>query len=1394
MSISNPRASTERLDKEHKELLIDRKDVVTESQEDAMEESNGLTTIERFHPSSEDAAGLFSKITFSYVGVYWYRTRNARTDAELLERPSRNITASIAAAQLENSWNSVGLKRHFLFAVWKTINYNVCFYAIFLCMEEVARVAQPLLLRSLMSYYDIENLDDFDFWGSFLIALSISILSFFTVLIHHPYFHGLLNVGNNVRVGTGVMLYKKALRLSLASLADTNSGQIIQLLNTDAAKLEQAFLFAHYVWLCPFLILFYSSMLWYSFGYCCFIGFGFMMCFVIFQVHYSYQLGVNRKNIGDRMDDRLKVMSELINGMKVIKMIGWEDSFAAKIKVLRDQEITAVGKSSYYSSLVMGFFFISAKIGLFVYVFACLYFDKALTTKGVFAASALYNSVRLPFALFLPLGLLFGKELISTSRRINSFFKHQEFSRTTPVKKTDNESEKVPDGQISIRPIPQKPSWILDVNKTENARIQMTEVSSVWCETPSEEETDQPSNISYGIEECTLKFKSGECYGIIGSVGCGKSSFLLTILTEARMKKGNMEVHGSIAYCSQEPWIFTGTVRENILLENEFDSERYHNAVELCLLQQDFQQLQNGDMTIVGDNGSTLSGGQRARVALARAVYADADIYLLDDPLSAVDAHVGRKLYENLIRGFLSDKLVVLVTHQIHFLSTLNSVYLMKNNKFIGSGSLETLRTEFSDEFITLQTLDTEEKDDVDLEKDRVPESPPPSPLEKDRVAPNDTEMETNCLTIEKSISHQKLSRKTVEGNMEARKTGSVSWMVYWRYTRAVIDPLKFGVLLIICVLVTQLMNNFVDWWLNAWLVDYDNWNANNNSSKEDFSKPLVFFGFRYELTFKVYEYSFALLTVCVTVFGVARSVWFRSAQLGASRLLHNLMFKCVLNTQSEFFERNSEGAILNRFSKDIGLTDDMLAFCYFEFVFGSLTFLGIVGLISMVRPIVIIACTVIVMGFYYCRRMYVVRSRELKRIEAAARSPLNTLITSTVHGLATIRAYRKEAEMIEKFCALHDVYMSAYNMGLLSARWFGICIDLLVSVFVSIVSIVVVLQYKSMTVGEVGLCLVCAVQLSGFFSWIMRQSAELENGMVSIERILEYTELKAEEDMRRPHDEYLDNALTEWPSKGEIEFENVCVKYGETYVLNKINFTILQGQKIGVVGRTGAGKSTLIKVLFGLKEYCSGQVRIDDVDLDSISLKYRRKGMSIIPQEPIIFSTTVRENLDPYNQYSDADIWSALEQCELKDVIVREKGLDIVFGQRGVNLSVGQRQLFCLARALLRKSNILVIDEATANVDGATDASVQSTIRENFRHATVITVAHRLHTIMNSDMIMVFEKGELVEFDKPLTLLNDPSSLFSKMAAQSGAENFEFLRNAAETFAMDDRRRSSED
>ncbi|CAI2356957.1 unnamed protein product [Caenorhabditis sp. 36 PRJEB53466] len=1208
MSISDPRTSAEQLNKEHRVPLIEKsvpQSLASNVKVGKKRKKAETEGVEGLPPSSEDNAGCLSGLLFSYVGRYWWRTRNAAEDKDFLEQPSRRITAHYAANRLEKAWAENGsFNRHFLVGVWHCTKFSVMLHAMTLCLEEVARVAQPLLLRELMSYYDRKIYHEFPFQMAVIVAALLSLLSFATVFIHHPYFHGLLKVGNDTRVGTGVLLYKKTLRLSLTSLSETYSGQLIQLLNTDAAKHELA----------------------------------------------------------EKMDARLKVMSEVITGINVIKMHLWEEAFAKKINQLREKEMIAVKRSAHCSAIVMGMYFVSSKIGLFAYILQCLYYNEKITTESVFTVNA----------------------------------------------------------QPRV-------TWILDDNRPEEPKISLTGLTSVWhdaiekttqkkAKRAQDDNTNTSVNVIFAVRDLSIEFVDGNCYGIIGPVGSGKSSLLLTILCEAQITKGSLETRGSIAYCSQEPWIFTGSVRDNILFGNDYDEERYKKSIELCMLNHDLKHMEKGDETIVGDNGSTLSGGQRARIALARAVYADADIYLLDDPLSAVDSYVGRQLYENLIRGFLSAKLVILVTHQVHFLNTVNTVILMKDHSIVGSGHLDELQYNFPEDFANIQSHLP--PDDEDLYDKETTSSAVSSPHKAPEISSE--------ILIEQTKSDEEPFEPSKDEEMpaavpntESRKRGTISLWVYWQYTREVFKPVTYGLALTICVVVTQLLTNFLDWVLNKWLVGLDELKSLNGTDSSAYLSTVSVFGLKYTVSLITYQKTFIWCTIIMS---------------------------------------------------------------------GALTFFGIVSLVMVVRPIVFVACGPITFGFYICRKFYVARSRELKRIESAARSPLNTLITSTIYGLPIIRAYRKEKEMIEKFCVLHDIYMAAYNMGSLSARWFGICIDFLVSVFVSIVSFVVVVQYESLTVGEVGLCLVCSVQLSGFFSWIMRQSAELENGMVSVERVLEYTVLKSEESMRRPHEPYLDDDLGQsWPAKGDIEFDNVSVKYGETKVLKNVTCVILGGQKVGVVGRTGAGKSTLIKILFGLKDYCDGHIFIDGIDLDHVSLKFRRGGMSIIPQEPVLFSGTVRENLDPYNQYEDATIWAALEQCDLKKAISREKGLQAQLGNHGVSLSVGQRQLFCLARAMIHRSKVLVIDEATANVDGNTDAIIQKTIWKCFERSTIITVAHRLHTIMNSDRIMVFEKGALVEFDKPIVLLNEPTSLFAKMAAQTGPVNFESLRQAANHYALED-------
>ncbi|VDD91907.1 unnamed protein product [Enterobius vermicularis] len=739
-----------------------------------------------------------------------------------------------------------------------------------------------------------------------------------------------------------------------------------------------------------------------------------------------------------------------------------------------------------------------------------------------------------------------------------------------------------------------------------------------------------------------------------------QSSLLMSLLRETRLVNGKLDISGRIAYVPQEPWIFPGTVRENILFGSAYDKKKYHEVIRVCSLSKDFSQLPFGDASTVGDQGHSLSGGQKARISLARAVYSDADIYILDDPLSAVDAAVGRYL---CISGFLKQKLIILVTHQIQFLGSAKLILLMQDSHIVASGTMKEL--EGLSSFLEIIKVLVEE-----------------------------------YLTFN-FFRFLKAEEEKAKNSMEEdRATGDVSWRIYFLYLKAM--------------------------------------------------------GSRSVLLFCVGLLKVKLKSVLVSVFEEARASWifaykfiynsrcilFRLAQINGSRVLHNQMFNTVVKTPVLFFDYNPIGIILNRFSKDVGTMDDQLSFVFFDMVAGALQIGGIVVVVLLLNPLIFLPFFPLSFLFWFLRQFYLSSSRDIKRLEAT--SKFIFFLDFSVDNVFLIRS----------LCFVQDFNSAAFYLSIVTARWFGSVIDYLVAVFIAIVAFFSVFSSGLLNGGEVGLMLVYVVQLTGFFSWIMRQSAELQNAMVSVERIIKYVELPVE-DVRKGS-----KPPEDWPQWGNISFRNVAMRYnpfGPCF-------------QVGIVGRTGAGKSSLLNVLFRLTE-SEGGVVIDNLNTKETQLCELRKRLSIIPQDPVLFIGSLRQNLDPFDDYTEDKLWRALEQAQFCRI-----------GEGGANFSVGQRQLICLARAILKNARILVIDEATANVDLETDSLIQKAIKMNFAESTVLTIAHRLHTIMQSDKIMVsfITNGTLVEFDVPYVLLRNEQGAFSALVAETGEETSRMLKELA--------------
>uniref|UniRef100_A0A3Q2W5N1 Cystic fibrosis transmembrane conductance regulator n=1 Tax=Haplochromis burtoni TaxID=8153 RepID=A0A3Q2W5N1_HAPBU len=858
------------------------------------------------------------------------------------------------------------------------------------------------------------------------------------------------------------------------------------------------------------------------------------------------------------------------------------------------------------------------------------------------------------------------------------------------------------------------------------------------------------------LQSISLTLSSNQLLAVIGPVGAGKSSLLSSILGELPAEKGVLRVKGQLTYAAQQPWVFPGTIRSNILFGKELNPQKYERVIRACALKRDLELLPDGDQILIGDRGATLSGGQKARVNLARAVYQDADIYILDDPLSAVDAEVGRHLFEQCICGLLKNKLRILVTHQLQYLKAADQIVVLKEGHMVAKGTYMELQQSGLD-FTSL--LKKEEEEQQQTHHD--------TPTRTRTLSQNSVLSQTSSVQSIKD-EDQLPAEKVQTFAEETRAQGTIGIRIYAKYLAA---GANIVVLLAVVLLNIMAQVHKDSPALQEKLMASSNM-TNITTNGLNVTK---------ELDTDFYLGIYGGLTAVTIIFGFGRNLVLFNVLVRCSQSLHNRMFSAILQTPVRFFDINPIGRVLNRFSKDIGLLDSNMPVTFADFVQIFLQILGVIAVAASVIPWILIPVVPLLLIFLYLRRYFLRTSRNVKRLESTTRSPVFSHLSSSLQGLWTIRAFGEEKRFQKVFDAHQDLHSEAWFLFLTTSRWFAVRLDGICSIFVTITTFgCLLLRDSERTNFTVDLVLLFAI-------------AYQQGAMTSVERVVEYTKLESEapwETQKRPP--------PDWPSKGLVTFDQVNFSYSADgpQVLHNLKAMFRPQEKVGIVGRTGAGKSSLVSALFRLAEP-QGKIYIDGIVTSEIGLHDLRQKMSIIPQDPVLFTGSMRKNLDPFNQHTDEELWSALEEVQLKSVVEELPGkLETALAESGSNFSVGQRQLVCLARAVLRKNRILIIDEATANVDPRTDELIQKTIRDKFRECTVLTIAHRLNTIVDSDRILVLDAGKIHAYDEPYTLLQDPTNIFYKMVQQTGKQEAAALLEAAKkvslTQAYDSRSRPS--
>ncbi|XP_062549077.1 multidrug resistance-associated protein 1-like [Armigeres subalbatus] len=1180
--------------------------------------------------------------------------------------------------------------------------------------------ASPYLMQELMANIAMDG----PFWIGMTITFGLFLTSLLIALFNGQYFQKTFLVGFRIRTGLISAIYRKALRISSFAKKDTTVGEIVNLMSVDAERFFELISYLHDLWSAPLVIALCIYLLYEILGPSIFAGLGMMVVMIPITGVIANKLhGLEVKQM-EIKDERVKKMNEILSGMKVLKLYAWEPSFQDDIVSVRSGEIKVLRGMAYYGAAV---FFVWSTAPFLVTlasfaVYVLVDENNVLDPQTAFVSLALFNILSFPLSMF-PLMITYVMQAWVSVKRINKFMNSEELD---PNNVTNNHSEdalSIKDGTFS------------------------------WGD-------DTPT-----LKNINLTLRKGKLSAVVGGVGSGKSSLISALLGEMEKIKGAVNTDGTIAFVPQQAWIQNATLRENILFGQPYNAQKYDRVLECCALKPDLAMLPGGDSTEIGEKGINLSGGQKQRVALARAVYADAEIYLFDDPLSAVDAHVGKHIFEKVIgpEGMLVGRSRLLVTHGISFLPFVEEILVVKGGEISESGSYKQLldrKGAFADFLMQhIQELDDEDEEIQIIQEALKDESS--TNIVKRAMSTRSQRSAgsggSRGSTRRKRTSRQESrnSNKPVDAagtpvkgvaliEKEESATGSVSYTVYIKYLKAIGWNMAFWSIAL------SIVNQGAAIYGNIWLTE---WSEDPNAATDNSVRDMylgVYGGLGGLQLFALLGASIVLALGC----------------LKAANTMHNNLLESSMRMPMSFFDTTPQGRIMNRFSKDVDVADNTLPQSIRMWLLMFFDVIGVFIVIGISTPIFLAVVPVFLIIYYAIQKFYIATSRQLKRLESVARSPIYSHFGESITGQSTIRAYGQQGRFKEESDKRIDYNQQMSYPSILANRWLAIRLEIVGAFVVFFAALFAMLSRDSIGAAMVGLSISYALQVSAVLSFLVRMTAEVETNIVAVERLEEYTVLPREAEWKMGT---VDKA---WPQEGNVQFSDYQIRYREglDLVIRGITLNVKGKEKIGIVGRTGAGKSSLTIGLFRIVEAAGGSIVIDGHDISKMGLHQLRSRLTIIPQDPVLFSGTLRMNVDPFKSYSDDQVWKALELSHLKAFVKGlPAGLEHEVAESGENLSVGQRQLICLARAILRKTKVLVLDEATAAVDMETDDLIQKTIRSEFADCTILTIAHRLNTILDSTRVLVLDKGLVAECDTPQNLLADKSSIFYDMAKNAG-------------------------
>ncbi|XP_069666131.1 ATP-binding cassette sub-family C member 6 isoform X3 [Haliaeetus albicilla] len=1184
--------------------------------------------------------------------------------------------------------------RPLLKAFWSMFGTYFLLSTVCLVICDVFLFSIPKLLSLFLEFIEDQEAPS---WHGYFYAFTMFLLACLQTLFEQRYMYMCLVLGLRLKTAVTGLVYRKILVMSSASRKAATVGEIVNLVSVDVQKLMDLIIYFNGTWLAPIRIIICFVFLWQLLGPSALTS----IAVFLFLLPLNFMITKKRSQFQETQmkhkDERAKLTNAILSDIKVIKLYGWEKTFTEKVLGIRKQELQALKRSQILFSASLASFHSSTFLTAFVMfaVYTLVDNTHVLDAQKAFVSLTLINILNSAHS-FLPFSINAAVQAKVSLKRLAAFLNLEELN---PESSSRNTSDCV-QASITIR-------------------------NGTFC---------WSKETSPCLRRIDLTVPQGSLLAVVGQVGAGKSSLLSALLGELEKMDGCMIMKDTAAYVPQQAWIQNASVEDNILFGKEMNETWFNRVIDACALQPDLESFPAGRKSEIGEKGINISGGQKQRVNLARAVYQKASIYLLDDPLSAVDAHVGQHIFEHVLgpNGLLKDKQTrVLVTHTINILPQVDNIVFLVDGTISEIGSYQELlqRNGAFAEFLHSH-ITAEEQAGTGF----------PALGDTKGTITSRSGLSQRKLFSDNLVRSSAMGRETIPASqdsttaaatkgrlMKEEKTqhSRVNTSIYAAYLKATGLPLcVYTILLFTC---QQAVSFSRGYWLSMWTDD-----PVHNRTQQHTELRVGVFG------------------ALGVIQALGRFASTAAVLLGGVLASHKLFLQLLRNVARSpmvFFEQTPIGNLLNRFSREMDAIDSVIPDklkSLLGFLFNLLEIYLVIIVATPRAAMAIVPLTVLYAAFQH---FYVITSCQLRRIEAASRSPIYSHISETFQGSSVIRAHKAQERFILKSNFLVDENQRICFPGAVADRWLATNLEFLSNGIVLFAALFAAVGRTHLSPGTAGFSISYALQITGVLNWMVRSWTEIENNIVSVERVREY--LRTPKEAPWTLNGKLQGQV--WLTEGRIEFRNYSLRYRPNLelALKHVNLTINGQEKIGITGRTGAGKSTLAVGLLRLVEAAEGAILIDGLDIAQLGLHDLRTKITVIPQDPVLFSGSLRMNLDPLNQHTDADIWTALELTQLKNFVADlPDQLEYKCTDQGENLSTGQKQLVCLARALLRKAKILILDEATAAVDLETDLQIQSTLRTQFKDSTVLTIAHRINTVMDCDRILVLENGRVAEFD----------------------------------------------